>query len=189
MAAKSTKALVARLMVGALAMFFFAIFVLPPIYDVFCEVTGLGGKTGGRYVAEEIVVDEGRTVTVQFVATNNGAMPWEFEPEVYEMAVHPGEPTPVTFRAHNPTGRDMVAQAVPSVSPLNASKYFNKTECFCFNRQPLSAGEQAELPLVFIVDPGLPRAVNTITLSYTIFDVTGRSADLLATLDDESIQQ
>ena len=186
--ARATTTLVAKLMVGAVAMFCFAIFVLPPLYDVFCEVTGLGGKTGGKYVAREAVVDKARTVKVQFVATTNGSMPWEFKPLVYEVDVHPGEPMPASFWAHNPTNDDMVAQAIPSVSPSNAARYFNKTQCFCFNQQPLAAGAEAELPLVFIVDPDLPRAVHTITLSYTLFDVTERSRDALAALDKVSAQ-
>lgn len=189
MAEKSTRTLVAKLMVGAVAMFFFAIFVLPPIYDVFCEVTGLGGKTGGKYVAKEVGIDKSRTVKVQFIATNNGDMSWGFKPMVYEVEVHPGEPTPVKFWAHNPTEKSMVAQAIPSVTPLNAARYFNKTECFCFNQQPLQAGAEAELPLVFIVDPALPSAVHTITLSYTLFDVTERSGDALASLNSGSVQQ
>ncbi len=175
--AKTNRFLVARLMAGAVAMFLFAIFVLPPLYDVFCEVTGIGGKTGGRYVATDAVVDESRTVRVQFVATNNGEMPWEFAPKVFEVKVNPGQPVPVAFLARNTTELDMVGQAIPSVSPSNAARYFHKTECFCFNSQPLAAGEEAELPLVFIVDPELPRTVHTITLSYTLFDVTGRSGE------------
>jgi len=189
MATRSTGVLTAKLLLGAVAMFFFAIFVLPPIYDVFCEVTGLGGKTGGRYVATDAVIDESRTVRVQFVATNNGDMSWEFKPMTFEVEVHPGEPTPVKFWARNPTDKAMVGQAIPSVSPINAARYFNKTECFCFNQQPLAAGTDAELPLVFIVDPDLPSAVHTITLSYTLFDVTERSADALAALDQTPTQQ
>ena len=189
MAKKTTAMLATKLTTGAVAMFLFAVFIMPPLYDVFCEVTGLGGKTGGRYVAEDVAVDESRTVKVQFVATNNGAMPWDFEPTTYEVAVHPGKPTPATFRARNNTDRDMVAQAIPSVTPLNASRYFNKTECFCFNRQPLQAGEEAELPLVFIVDPDLPPAVKTITLSYTLFDVTERNGEPLASLGSAAARQ
>lgn len=180
MAANPTQKLVVKLLAGAVAMFVFAIFVLPPIYDVFCEVTGLGGKTGGQYVAREAKIDESRTVRVQFVATNNGAMPWEFKPLVDEISVHPGQAVPVRFWARNPTGEAMVGQAIPSVTPMNAARYFLKTECFCFNQQPLAAGEGAELPLVFIVDQDLPAAVQTITLSYTLFDVTGRSSASLA---------
>jgi cytochrome c oxidase assembly protein subunit 11 len=174
MALSPTQKLVSKLCVGAVAMFLFAIFVLPPIYDVFCEVTGLGGKTGGQYVAEDAGIDTSRTVKVQFVATNNAAMPWQFKPLLNEVEVHPGEAVPAQFWAKNSTRRDMIAQAIPSISPSNAARYFHKTECFCFNQQPLTAGEEAELPLVFIVDRDLPRSVNTITLSYTLFDVTGK---------------
>jgi len=89
----------------------------------------------------------------------------------------------VTYRAKNITGKDMVAQAIPSLAPNNAARYFNKTECFCFERQPLEAGAEAELPLVFIVDRDLPRSVNTVILSYTIFDVTNRDSERVALLN------
>jgi cytochrome c oxidase assembly protein subunit 11 len=95
-----------------------------------------------------------RTVTVQFVANNNLGMPWEFGPVVASMQVHPGKLYSTSFTAHNPTGRNMVGQAVPSVAPGKASRYFNKTECFCFNQQPLAAGETKDMPLRFIVDAG-----------------------------------
>lgn len=183
MATRTVGKLALKLSVGGVAMFLFAIFIMPPLYDAFCEVTGIGGKTGGQYEAEDVVVDESRTVRIQFIATNNAGMPWEFEPVIDEVRVHPGEPTPVRFYAHNPTDRDMVAQAIPSVSPGNAARHFLKTECFCFNRQPLASGEEAELPLVFIVDQDLPKAVRTITLSYTLFDVTDRSPEAVAGLN------
>src|SRR5690606_21800367 len=125
-------------LVGVVAMFLFAIFIMPPLYDAFCEITGLGGKTGGPYVAVDAGIDDSRTVKVQFVTTNNGRMDWEFKPMQFEVKVHPGQPTPVKFWAKNPSDRDMVAQAIPSISPSNAARYFQKTECFCFNRQPLA---------------------------------------------------
>lgn len=158
----------------AVGMLVFAVFIMPPLYDAFCEVTGLNGKTGGRYKAVPTAVDRGRLVTVQFVASNNENMPWRFKPSVVSMKVHPGEAMDTVFLAENPTGRDMVAQAIPSLVPFKAAEYFHKTECFCFNQQVLAAGERAELPLRFIVDPDLPPGVNTITLSYTLFDVTER---------------
>lgn len=171
-----TKTLV-KLLFGAVGMFVFAIFVLPPLYDVFCEVTGIGGKTAGPYQVTDAGVDTTRTIKVQFIATNNGAMPWEFTPKVHEVTVHPGESTEVAFYAKNRTARDMVAQAIPSVTPFNAAEYFHKTECFCFNQQPLQAGMETNMPLVFIVDRDLPKSVRTITLSYTLFDVTGRATN------------
>jgi cytochrome c oxidase assembly protein subunit 11 len=99
-------------------------------------------------------------------------MPWEFGPVVTSMQVHPGKVYQTSFTAHNPTARNMIGQAVPSVAPGKASRYFNKTECFCFNQQPLAAGETKDMPLRFIVDPNLPGEVSTLTLAYTVFDVT-----------------
>lgn len=166
----------AKLSVLAIGMLGFALFVMPPLYDAFCEITGLNGKTGERYEAVPAAVDSERLVKVQFVASHNENMPWEFRPGTVEIKVHPGEAVDTVFLARNPTGRDMVGQAIPSLVPYKATEYFHKTECFCFNQQTLAAGESAELGLRFIVDPDLPRSVNTITLSYTLFDVTDRMA-------------
>ena len=155
-------------------MFAFAIFVMPPLYDLFCDITGLNGKTGGPAAesVNHLGVDTSRKVKVQFIATNNENMPWEFRPTIKTVDVHPGEPTVINYYAHNPTQQSMVAQAVPSVVPYKAASYFHKTECFCFNQQPLAAGESAELGLSFIVDIDIPKQVKTITLSYTLFDIT-----------------
>jgi cytochrome c oxidase assembly protein subunit 11 len=171
----SHRKLLAKLLAMAVAMFLFAVFVLPPLYDLFCEITGIGGRTDGKYEAVEVRVDTSRQVEVQFVATNNAEMPWEFYPMEYSVVVHPGESRAVNFFAHNTTGEDMIAQAIPNVLPNNAADYFHKTACFCFDSQPLAAGDQAELGLVFIIDPDLPHSVNTVTLSYTLFDITDRS--------------
>lgn len=167
----------AQLLMLAVGMLAFALFVMPPLYDAFCEITGLNGKTGGRYEAVPAAVDRDRLVKVQFVASNNESMPWEFKPGVVEMRVHPGEAIDNVFHARNPTSQGMVGQAIPSLAPSKAAAYFHKTECFCFNQQKLAAGESAELALRFIVDPELPPSVNTITLSYTLFDVTERIAN------------
>lgn len=175
MAANSNKQIqmqVAKLSLVAAGMFAFVFVVMVPLYDLFCEVTGLNGKTSGPYQAEQIVIDESRTIKVQMMANNNAGMAWEFGPRMTEVEVHPGESVQIFYDATNPTSKDMVAQAVPSVLPFRAAGYFHKTECFCFNQQPLAAGDTAEMPLVFIVDPALPRNVSTITLSYTLFDVT-----------------
>lgn len=175
--------LLTKLLAGATGMFFFAVFLMPPLYDLFCEVTGIGGKTKGPYEAVAVEVDTSREVVVQFVATNNEYMPWNFKPIEHSITVHPGERREVKFLAHNKTEQDMVAQAIPSMVPYNATDYFHKTECFCFNNQPLAAGEQAELPLIFIVDPDLPKSINTLTLSYTLFDITGRVGGQVAQLN------
>ena len=170
--AQKNTLLIAKLMAAVVGMFVFAIWVMPPLYDVFCEITGLNGKTGNKYEAVAIEVDTSRTVKVQFVATNNETMPWGFKPQMSSIEVHPGQEMEIRYLANNPTNKPMVAQAIPSVVPFQAAEYFHKTECFCFNQQPLAAGESAELPLRFIVDQDLPAQVKTITLSYTLFDVT-----------------
>ena len=174
-ASTNNRSLLAKLIALAAAMFMFAIFVLPPLYDLFCEITGIGGKTDGAYTAVAVEVDTSREIEVQFVATNNATMPWDFYPIEERVIVHPGESREVAFFAQNRTGFDMVAQAIPNVLPNNAADYFHKTECFCFNNQPLAAGDSAELALVFIIDPDLPASVNTVTLSYTMFDITDRA--------------
>ncbi len=154
-----------------LGMFGFG-FAMVPLYDVFCDITGLNGKTSGRYELGErpLQVDESRQIRVQFVTQNNDGMPWEFRPTVTEIKVHPGELIQVDFYAKNPTARRMVAQAVPSLSPSQGTDYFHKTECFCFNQQILEAGEDTLMPLIFVVDTALPEHLRVLTLSYTLFD-------------------
>ena len=154
-------------------------FAMVPLYDIVCEVTGLNGKTAGKYEsAEQQVVREDRLVTVQFLANNNADMPWQFRPEVRSMKVHPGKMNETNFYVKNVTDRAMVAQAVPSVSPFNAAEYLHKTECFCFEQQPLNEGEEMDMPLRFIVDGNIPESVKTLTLSYTLYDVTEQTGAL-----------
>lgn len=181
MPVNATQKITLKLVVAAIGMFVFAVFLMPPLYDVFCEITGIGGKTKGQYEGTTAAVDEEREIKIQFVATNNGAMPWEFSPVEYQVRVHPGEKKAVEFYAKNTTSRDMIAQAIPNVTPNNAAEFFHKTECFCFNKQPLKAGEETKMGLVFIVDPELPASVTTITLSYTLFDVTEAAKVAVAT--------
>lgn len=168
---KATRKTVVRLTVSALLMFVAVFTVMPPLYTLLCEISGLR-KVGGAYEAEEIKVDEERWVTVKFVATHNDAMPWEFRPMEYKVKVNPGQKMVIKYFAKNNTDKPMIAQAVPSISPFSAVNYFHKIECFCFNHQPLAGGESAELGLEFVVDQELPKQVTTITLSYTLFDIT-----------------
>ncbi len=168
------KALVAKLAVGVIAMFAFAVFVMPPLYRLACDVLGIGPQQYSRYDEAASPVDESRQVRVIFVAANKVGEPWEFRPSQHEILVHPGARYEVSYFARNPTGQDLVIQAVPNVLPTQAVSYLQKVECFCFNHQPLAAGEKAEMPLIFFVDPELPRSVQTITLSYSVFDITER---------------
>lgn len=162
-----------KLSMLSVAMFVFAIYVLPPIYDVFCEVTGLNGK--GQTTAKEIKtveVDESREIRVTFMATNNEQMPWEFKPNDAVMVVKPGEVANTSFFAKNTTDKMMVSRAIPSFVPSTSAQYFHKMECFCFDNQPLEPGESADMGLQFYVDPELPKSITNITASYTIFDIT-----------------
>jgi cytochrome c oxidase assembly protein subunit 11 len=166
-------ATVAKLLVVVVGMFAFVFVVMVPLYDVLCDALGINGKTSASaYTATQSRIVEEREVRVQFIATNNDGMSWQFRPDVGAMRVHPGAANSTVFHVRNPEGKMMVAQAIPSVSPSRAAAYFHKTECFCFNQQPLEANAVAELPLQFIVDQDLPRDIKTITLSYTIFDIT-----------------
>ena len=166
---------VSRLLLMVVGMFAFG-FALVPLYDVFCEITGINGKSfnvaADGYEAVPAAVDTSREIKVIFLANNNDGMTWEFEPSQTVMRVHPGEAVNTVYYAKNPKAHQMVGQAVPSVQPIRAAEYFHKTECFCFNEQVLAGEEAVEMPLQFIVDHDLPRDVRTITLSYTSFDVT-----------------
>lgn len=172
---------VIKLVAVAVCMFAFVFVVMVPLYNVLCDALGINGKTSGTaYTAVQAGVDESREITVQFVATNNAGMPWEFRPSSTIMRVNPGAANDTVFLARNPLPEAMVAQAIPSVSPSRAAEYFHKTECFCFNQQPLDGRSSTEMPLQFIVDRDLPRDIRTITLSYTLFDVTDMAKSAVA---------
>lgn len=155
-------------------------FALIPIYSIYCEITGINGKTGtANSVTGDMAIDTSRTVTVQFDAAVKSGLPWAFRPKVASIEVHPGQVTEVLFEATNLGSTDIVGQAVPSVAPNRASIYFNKTECFCFTEQTLEAGQTRDMPVRFVVDPALPRSVTVMTLSYVFYlnDIaTGRLA-------------
>lgn len=164
--------IIRRLLLTVIGMFAFG-FALVPLYDVFCDITGFNGRfTDGQAAANMKAVDTTRTVNVQFITRVNQGMPWGFEPEVRSVRIHPGETKVVNFLANNPTSSDMVAQAIPSVAPGEASLYLNKVECFCFNQQPLAAGTNTAMPMQFYLDPEIPDDIHTVTLSYTLYDMT-----------------
>jgi len=170
----NNKKVVSKLLLIVFGMFGFG-FALVPLYDVFCDITGLNGKTNETAVEYvENGVDTSRTVTVQFISRTAQGIPWQFEPMEREMKVHPGEVKFVKFYAKNESTKDVIGQAVPSVSPGLGAAYFQKIECFCFTQQPLKAGEEVEMGLQFYVDLELPEDISTLTLSYTLYDVTGK---------------
>ncbi len=165
-----------RLAIAALAMFGFG-YALIPLYDVFCEVTGLNGRSSKLEAASlpDGKVDSERWVTVEFLANVNGNLNWEFAPQVTRMRVQPGKTYHAVYNATNHAAQAVVGQAIPSVTPGLAAKHFNKIECFCFKQQTLGPGERRQMPLTFVVDTDLPRKLSTVTLSYTFFD-TQRTA-------------
>lgn len=173
---KQTSKLALWLSIAAIGMFGFG-FLLVPIYNSLCKSLGINGKTNSTAVAynpKKTKIDEDRVVLVEFVATNNAGIPWAFYPKTPKVRVHPGEIARLQFYAENKTPNRMTVQAIPSVTPGIAAKYLKKTECFCFERQTLEGHQGMNMPLLFHIDPDLPSQVKTITLAYTLFDVTGR---------------
>ncbi|WJG09344.1 cytochrome c oxidase assembly protein [Aliiglaciecola sp. LCG003] len=170
--------LVIKLVAIVFGMFGFA-FALVPLYEVFCQVTGLNGKTSDNAaIYESVEIDRSRIVTIEFITRTNTGMPWEFKAQTRKIEVYPGEMNQVDFYVKNSTTKDYVAQAIPSVSPGTAAIYINKTECFCFNHQPLAAGQEALMPMKFYVDPQLPKDITFFTLQYTLYDVTASAQDV-----------
>jgi cytochrome c oxidase assembly protein subunit 11 len=170
-----------KLLYVVIGMFGFA-FALVPLYDVFCEITGINGKTSGEqasYSADQLI-DKSRVITIEFVSHIANGMPWEFKPLVQTLKVHPGEMKEISFFARNRSDKMIIGQAIPSVSPSKAAEYMHKTECFCFNQQPLEAYSSADMPLRFFIDTDLPKDVDTLTLSYTLYNVTDKVDELVA---------
>lgn len=160
-----------KLLVIALVMFGFG-YALVPIYKQICELTGVNILTPKDISVKDISnsqVDLSREVTIEFDANTQG--PWRFRPTVASLKVHPGEMTQVVYEVVNKQSYKMDAQAIPSYAPQQAAQYFKKMECFCFKQQTLEANEARQMPVVFYIDPKLPKDVKTITLSYTFFEV------------------
>ena len=172
MQAKNSKSIVTKLALVSVFMFGFG-YVLVPLYDVFCELTGLRfTQESNELVSQEIQEDTTRVVTVEFDVSMNESMPWKVRPAASKLQVHPGRVYTTNYIAKNTTQSDMVGQAVPSIAPFVANRHLVKTECFCFENQPIGAGEEVEMALSFMVNPKLPKDVKVITLSYTFFDIT-----------------
>ncbi|HXD40623.1 MAG TPA: cytochrome c oxidase assembly protein [Ramlibacter sp.] len=176
--------MVGKLAVVAAGMFGFG-YALIPIYKHICEATGInilslserqvpgGGSAGGDVKLGNTQIDTSRTITVEFDANARG--PWEFKPARRSVQVHPGELATVMYEFQNTQNRRMAAQAIPSYAPHQAAAHFNKLECFCFKQYTLEPGEKRQWPVAFVIDPRLSRDVKTITLSYTFFEVGGKT--------------
>ena len=172
-----------KLTVVALGMFSFG-YALIPIYKHICEMTGInilalgekelpGSGNARLSKADNSQIDTSRTITVEFDANARG--PWQFKPMQSSVQVHPGQLMSVMYEFQNVQDRSMSAQAIPSYAPSEASAHFNKMECFCFNQYTLAPGEKKQWPVVFVIDPKLSKSVNTITLSYTFFEVGSKT--------------
>jgi len=169
---EGSKKTIKLLCFSVLGMFTFS-FALVPLYDVFCEVTGLNGKIELEATTNQNLETEiGRDVSIQFVSHNNEQMPWIFRPSESQIKIQTGKYHTATFYVKNPTNKRMIAQAIPSVAPSNAASHLKKLECFCFEEQELAPGEEALLPVRLIFDDELPDSIKSVVLSYTIFDVT-----------------
>ncbi len=172
--------MVRKLAVIAVAMFAFG-YALVPMYKAICEMTGINILALGEQATPgakssmpaNTQVDLSRTITVEFDANSRG--PWEFKPGQRSLQVHPGELTTVMYEFQNTQNRRMSAQAIPSYAPQQATPHFNKLECFCFTQYTLEPGEKKSWPVVFYIDPKLSKDVKNITLSYTFFEVGGKT--------------
>jgi cytochrome c oxidase assembly protein subunit 11 len=137
------------------------------------QLSGDGGAGKAIKLPANTQVDLSRTITVEFDANARG--PWEFKPATRSLQVHPGELTTVMYEFQNVQNRRMAAQAIPSYAPRQAAAHFNKLECFCLNQYTLDPGEKKQWPVAFVIDPKLSKDVSTITLSYTFFEVGGKT--------------
>jgi cytochrome c oxidase assembly protein subunit 11 len=175
---RDNRQLVIKLALIASLMFGFG-YALVPLYRAICKALGINvlSVVEQRQQAGDLKnsqIDRTRTITVEFDANARG--PWEFKPAQRSLAVHPGELATVMYEFQNVQNRTMAAQAIPSYAPMQAGAHFNKVECFCFNEYTLAPGEKKQWPVVFFIDPKLPKDVATITLSYTFFEVKGKGA-------------
>jgi cytochrome c oxidase assembly protein subunit 11 len=167
--------LMVKLLVVAVAMFGFG-FALAPMYTKLCALAGVNNLQSSDASAANSQVDLSRTITVQFDANLRNELPWTFRPLTKSVQVHPGELVHVVYEVKNDSDRGAFGQAIPSYGPQAAGRYFKKLECFCFARQELKPNETRQMPVVFVVEAGLPADVHTITLSYTFFRVEGAGA-------------
>jgi len=162
-----------KLLVVAVAMFGFG-YALAPFYRAICDALGLNSVVKADTVANT-QVDTGRLLTVEFDANLRSNLPWTFAPLEKSVRVHPGALTQVVFEVRNHSDRPVTGQAIPSFGPQLAGRYFKKLDCFCFTQQTLAPGEVRRMPVAFVIERELPQDVNTVTLSYTFFEVEGKA--------------
>lgn len=168
-----------KLLVVTVFMFCFG-YALVPAYKAICELTGINVVTSKneygiralgatKPVENNTQIDYSRTVTIEFDSNARG--PFRFRPVKNFIEVHPGELNQIIYEVVNEQNQTIVAQAIPSYAPKIATQHFTKLECFCFQQQSLAPKESREMPVMFVIDPNLPKYVKTITLSYTFFEI------------------
>jgi cytochrome c oxidase assembly protein subunit 11 len=172
--AAANRRLMTKLSIIAVGMFGFG-FALVPFYEKICEVTGIRNLARPEALPANTQVDTARVVTIEF-DSNTHNLAWSFRPIRRSLEIHPGALTTISYEVRNTQDRPVTGQAVPSFGPQLAGQYFKKMECFCFKQQTLAPGEVREMPVAFVVDPALPKDINTVTLSYTFFEVAGRAS-------------
>jgi cytochrome c oxidase assembly protein subunit 11 len=166
------RSILIKMMVVTVVMFGFG-YALVPLYKKICEVTGVNEVEKANAPLGNTQVDTGRVVMIELDANLRSDLPWKFRPLQSSVKVHPGQLTQVMYEVRNASDQPITGQAIPSYGPQIAGQYFRKQECFCFAKQTFAPGEVRQMPVVFVIDAGLPKDVTTITLSYTFFNVEG----------------
>jgi cytochrome c oxidase assembly protein subunit 11 len=171
---RENRSLTVKLLCFALGSFAFG-FALVPLYNVICGVTGVGDQSALLRKVKAIEhPDPSRTITVEFLGDPASSGSWDFRPVAREIQVHPGKLYSAEFFAHNLTGHDTMAQAIPNIAPSKVAAFFHKTECFCFTPQHFAVNEERNMPVRFIVDPAIPKYIDRITLAYTFYDASSQ---------------
>ncbi len=161
-----------KLLVVAVMMFGFG-YAMVPFYRAICDALGVNNVIKADRPLLNTQIDTGRVITIEFDANLRSNLPWTFTPVEKSVRVHPGALTQVTYEVRNRSDRPITGQAIPSFGPQLAAGYFKKLDCFCFTQQTLAPGEVRLMPVAFVIEPGFPQDVNTVTLSYTFFEVEG----------------
>jgi cytochrome c oxidase assembly protein subunit 11 len=172
--AHANQQMLAKLLIVAVMMFGFG-YAMVPFYRAICDALGINNMAKADRPLLNTQVDSGRTLTIEFDTNLRSNLPWTFTAVEKSVRIHPGELTQVTFEVRNRSDRTVTGQAIPSFGPQVAGRYFKKLDCFCFSQQTLAPGEVRQMPVVFVVESDLPRDVNTVTLSYTFFEVEGKA--------------
>jgi len=166
---KITKRFWITLVSAPILVLLFALFVLPPLYEVLCDITGFNGKTGRVETEKAYVVDDERLVGVSFFSATSPGFPVQFAPKVSSMEVVPGKFYTTSYIAKNTTDKLIYGQAIPSVAPTDAALHFKKLECFCFIKQEFKPNEEVEMTLRFVVEPEMDERIKDVSLSYNFY--------------------